>query len=89
VTAVETALRTAEAEAQRRLRELLDRARANAAAEKDASLRRLSRWLDQGGARAAERGRVLDEEARLHDQVLEALGEARLELDQAALVQLL
>jgi hypothetical protein len=36
----------------------------------------------------AEKERVLEEEAALYEQVLGALEGARLELDQAALVQL-
>jgi ATP-dependent helicase HepA len=89
VTAVETALRAAEAEARKRLARLIDQAQQAAQAEKDASLRRLARWLSQSKAKPAEKQRALDAESALHDQVAEALAAAHLELDQAAIVQLL
>jgi ATP-dependent helicase HepA len=88
VAAVELGLAAAEAEAERRLSQLVAQARERAAAERDSALRRLSRWLAQSGAKAAERDRLLQEEARQHDAVVAALEGARLELDQTALVQL-
>ena len=56
--------------------------------ERTASLKRLARFLGQSGVKEAEKERVLDEETALYEQVLGALDGARLELDQAALVQL-
>ena len=89
VTAVETALRTAEAEAKERLNRLIAMAERSADAERESALRRLARWLRQSKADAAEQRRALDAESALHDRVAEALHGARLELDQAAIVQLL
>ena len=87
--AVEQGLEAAEAEARRRLARLVAEAKERAAAERDASLKRLSRWLAQGKAKSAEREKILQEEAQVHDAAIEALDGARLELDQSALVQLL
>ena len=87
--AVEEGLEAAEAEARRRLARLVAEAKERAAAERDASLERLSRWLLQGKAKPAQREKILQEEARVHDAAMEALDGARLELDQSALVQLL
>src|SRR5438105_3980606 len=87
--AVEEGLEATEAEARRRLARLVAEAKERAAAERDASLERLSRWLLQGKAKPAQREKILQEEARVHDAAMEALDGARLELDQSALVQLL
>ena len=50
---------------------------------------RLRRWLSQGKASRAELSRAFGDEERMHDEVATALEGARLELDQAAIVQLL
>jgi hypothetical protein len=89
VEAVEQGLEAAEAEARRRLAKLVAQAKERASAERDASLKRLTRWLSQTKAKPAQREKVLQEEARVHDAAMEALDGARLELDQSALVQLL
>jgi ATP-dependent helicase HepA len=89
VAAVEQGLRAAEAEAQRRLSRLVAQAKERAAADGASSIERLSRWLDQSGAKATQRERILQNEAKVHDATIAALDGARLELDQAALVQLL
>jgi len=89
VAAVEQGLEAAEAEAHRRLVKLLAQVKERASAEREASLQRLSRWLAQSKAKPAQRERVLEEEARVHDATMAALDGARLELDQCALVQLL
>ncbi len=89
VTAVETALRTAAEEARARLQRLVAAARTSADAERQSSLRRLRRWLSQGSSSKADLQRALDDETRVHDQVAAALEGARLELDQASIVQLL
>ena len=89
VAAVEQGLAAAEAEAQKRLTRLVAQAKERAASERDASLKRLNRWLLQSRAKAAERDRILRQEAQLHDSALAALDGARLELDQAALIQLI
>jgi len=89
VAAVEQGLEAAEAEARRRLARLVAQAKESAAAERDSSLKRLSRWLSQGKASPAQREKILQEEARVHNAAMEALDGARLELDQSALVQLL
>jgi hypothetical protein len=88
VAAVERGLELAEQQARRRLAELVAQAKERARAERDSSLKRLQRWLSQTKAKPAQRERVLDEEARFHDAALAALDGAKLELDQAALVQL-
>ena len=89
VEAVEQGLEAAEAEARRRLAKLVAQAKERAKAERDASLKRLTRWLSQTKAKPAQREKVLQEEARVHDAAMDALDGARLELDQSALVQLL
>ncbi|HYV65521.1 MAG TPA: helicase-related protein, partial [Myxococcales bacterium] len=89
VAAVEQGLRAAEAEANRRLSKLVAQAKDRAAAERDATLERLTRWLQQTKAKAAQRDKILQEERRIHDAAIAALDGARLELDQSALVQLL
>jgi hypothetical protein len=57
-------------------------------AEKESAARRLSRWLSQSKVSAASAEKVLAAEAKLYDDAASALDGARLELDQAALVQL-
>jgi ATP-dependent helicase HepA len=89
VAAVEQGLAAAEAEAGRRLAKLVADAKLRAAAEREASLARLARWLSQTRAKPAQREKILQEEARVHDAAIAALDGARLELDQSALVQLL
>jgi ATP-dependent helicase HepA len=89
VAAVEQGLAAAEAEARRRLAKLVADAKQRAAAERDASLARLSRWLSQTKAEPSQRDKILQEESRIHDAAISALDGARLELDQSALVQLL
>jgi len=89
VEAVEQGLEAAEAEARRRLARLVAQAKDRASAERDASLKRLSRWLAQTKAKPAQREKVLQEESRIHDAAIAALDGARLDLDQSALVQLL
>jgi len=88
VAAIERGLARAEAEAQKRLARLVAEAKERLAKEAAASRRRLERWLSQGGAKAKERERILAEEAALHDAARGALDGARLELDQAAVAQL-
>jgi len=86
--AVEMALRTARDEAERRLRSLIEDAKRGLAREKDAASRRLSRWLSQSKVPASSAEKVLAAESKLYDEASTALDSARLELDQAALVQL-
>ncbi len=86
--AVEMGLRVARAEAERRLRKLVEDAKAGIAVEKDAAARRLGRWLAQSRASRAAAEKALAAEAKLYDDASAALDGARLELDQAALVQL-
>lgn len=88
VQAVELALRTASAEAQRRLATLTAQAKERVVQEKQAAQRRLSRWLAQSKVKSPEAEKVLAAEAGLYDAVEKALDGARLELDQCALVQL-
>jgi len=88
VAAIERGLGRAEAEAQRRLGRLVADAKERLEREKDASRKRLARWLAQSGVKAKERDRILSEEAALHDAARSALDGARLELDQAAVAQL-
>ncbi len=88
VQAVEGAVRKAQEEAQRRLANLVLLAKRGVASEKEVALRRARRWLSQSGARKSDAERVLAAEAKLYDDVAAALDGARLELDQAALVQL-
>jgi hypothetical protein len=86
--AVEMALRAAREEAERRLRRLVEEAKRGVGAEKESAARRLSRWLSQSKVSAASAEKVLAAEAKLYDDAASALDGARLELDQAALVQL-
>jgi ATP-dependent helicase HepA len=88
VQAVESGLRVARDEAERRLRRLIEEAKRGVAAEKESASRRLSRWLSQSQVPAASAEKVLAAEAKLYDDAAAALEGARLELDQAALVQL-
>jgi ATP-dependent helicase HepA len=86
--AIETGLRVAQEEAHRRLRGIIEAAKGGIAAEKEAATRRLARWLAQSKVGKAEAERVLQAEAKIHEDAAAALDDARLELDQAALVQL-
>ncbi|HZX93877.1 MAG TPA: helicase-related protein [Myxococcales bacterium] len=88
VQAVEMALRRAQDEAQRRLLDLVQAAKNGVTAERDAALRRATRWLSQSRVGKADAQRVLQAEAKVYDEAATALDGARLELDQAALVQL-
>ena len=88
VQAVELGLRVAEEEARLRLASLVSQAKKKVASEKESALRRLQRWLAQNKVKAADAERALAAEAKVHDAAAEALDGARLELDQAALVQL-
>jgi ATP-dependent helicase HepA len=88
VQAVELGLRVAEEEARRRLEKIVQLAKEKVASEKEAAQQRLARWLSQSKVKPAEAGRALDAEARVYDAAAEALDGARLELDQAALIQL-
>jgi len=88
VAAIERGLGRAEAEAQKRLRRLVADAKEGLEREKEASQKRLARWLAQSGTKAKERDRILAGEAALHEAVRSALDGARLELDQAAVAQL-
>ena len=88
VQAVEMGLRAAREEAERRLRRLVEDAKRGVVAEKESASRRLSRWLSQSKVPAASAEKVLAAEAKLYDDAAAALDGARLELDQAALVQL-
>ena len=89
VAAVELALRHAEADAQKRLERLVAQAKERVSAEKHASHRRLGRWLAQGKVPKAKAAALLEEDGKVFDAAAAALDGARLELDQAALVQLL
>src|SRR5712692_6223227 len=89
VAAVEQGLEAAEVEARRRLSKLVAQAKDRAAAEREASLERLARWLAQSKAKPAQREKILQDERRIHDAAIAALDGARLELDQSALIQLL
>ncbi len=89
VAAVEAALSAAEREAQRRLQGVIASAQAAARDEKEASQARLSRFLAQSKAAPKAVARVLEDDAAVFDQTIAALAEARLELDQTALVQLI
>ena len=82
-------LQVTEAEARRRLTQLVAQAKEGAEGERDAALTRLRRWLSQTKAKPAQREKILEEEARFHDAAIAALDGATLELDQVALVQLL
>ena len=88
VQAVELALRTAEQEAQERLAALVAGAKRRVASEKEAAVRRVGRWLAQSKVKKAEAEKVLAAEASVYDAASAALDEARLELDQASLIQL-
>lgn len=88
VQAVELALRVAEQEAHDRLAESLTAAKKRLAAEKDAALKRVTRWLAQSKVKKADAEKVLEAEAAVYDAAASALEEVRLELDQASLVQL-
>ncbi len=89
IAAVELALRHAEADAQRRLERLVALAKERVQAEKHASHRRLARWLSQGKVSKAKAAALLEEDGKVFDSAATALDGARLELDQAALIQLL
>jgi ATP-dependent helicase HepA len=86
--AVEAGLRVAGEEAQRRLRALVEAAKGRIRAEQEAASLRLGRWLAQSEVPAEEAAKVLAAEAQIHEEASAALDGARLELDQAALVQL-
>ena len=88
VSAVEAALRAAESEAEKRLKRLVAAAQEQAREQKDASQLRLYRFLEQSKAKPAAIQRALAEDALVYDQTIAALAEARVELDQTALVQL-
>ena len=75
-------------QARRRLDELIGAAKKRLAGEKDAALRRAARWLSQSQGGKADAQRVLQAEGKVYDEAASALDGARLELDQAALVQL-
>jgi hypothetical protein len=70
------------------LRALVEAAKARIRAEQEATSLRLGRWLAQSKVPAAEAAKVLAAEAQLHEETTAALDGARLELDQAALIQL-
>ncbi|HMC35605.1 MAG TPA: helicase-related protein [Myxococcales bacterium] len=86
--AIETGLRVAQEEAQRRLRRIVEAAKSGIAAEQEAAMRRLARWLAQSKVGVSDARRLLEAEAKIHEDAAAALDGARLELDQAALVQL-
>ena len=88
VQAVELALHTAEEEAQERLAGLLVTAKKKVTYEKEAALRRVSRWLSQNKVKKVEADKVVSAEAAVYDAAAAALEEVRLELDQASLIQL-
>ncbi len=88
VSAVEAALRAAESEADKRLKRLISAAQEQAREQKDASQLRLYRFLEQSKASPKAIQRALAEDALVYDQTIAALAEARIELDQTALVQL-
>ncbi len=89
IAAVELALRHAEADAQHRLERLIAQAKERVTAEKHASHKRLARWLAQSKVAKAKATALLEEDGKVFDSAAAALDGARLELDQAALVQLL
>ncbi len=89
IAAVELALRHAEVDAQHRLERLIAQARERVTAEKHASHKRLSRWLAQSKVPKAKAAALLEEDAKVFASAAAALDGARLELDQAALIQLL
>jgi hypothetical protein len=88
VQAVEAGLRVAQDEARRTLVKLVTAAEQRLAAEKEAALARLGRWLSQSRVKPADAAKARAAESKLYDEAAEALLGARLELDQAALVQL-
>ena len=88
VAAVEAALRAGQDEAEKRLARMVASAKVRVGMEKAAALKRMERFLAQSGVKEAERSSVLAEAAETYEQTIAALGDARLELDQAALVQL-
>jgi hypothetical protein len=71
-----------------RLRKLVEAAKGGIRAEQEAATRRLGRWLSQSKVPEGEAQEVIAREARVYEEAAEALNGARLELDQAALVQL-
>jgi ATP-dependent helicase HepA len=89
VSAIERGLTRAEAEAQKRLAKVVAEAKERLDREKEAAQKRLARWLSQSGAKAKERDRILAEDAEQHEAARAALDGARLELDQAAVAQLM
>jgi ATP-dependent helicase HepA len=86
--AIESGLRVAQEEAQRRLRRIVEAAKSGIGAELESATRRLERWLAQSKVGEADARRVLQAEEKIHEEAAAALDGARLELDQAALVQL-
>jgi ATP-dependent helicase HepA len=89
IAAVELALRHAGVDAQHRLERLIAQARERVTAEMHASHKRLSRWLAQSKVPKAKAAALLEEDAKVFASAAAALDGARLELDQAALIQLL
>ena len=89
VSAIERGLTRAESEAQKRLAKLVAEAGERLDREKEAAQKRLGRWLSQSGAKAKERERILAEDAAQYEAARAALDGARLELDQAAVAQLI
>jgi ATP-dependent helicase HepA len=88
VQAVELAVRAAEEEARKRLARLVEQAKERVAEEKAAAHKRLARWLQQSRVKSAAAEKILAAEGKLYDASAAALEGARLELDQAALIQL-
>jgi ATP-dependent helicase HepA len=88
VQAVELGLRVAQEEARGALVRLVTNAQQKLAAEREAGLARLGRWLAQSRVKAADAEKARAAEAKLYGEAAEALLGARLELDQACLVQL-
>ncbi|HEY2029575.1 MAG TPA: helicase-related protein [Myxococcales bacterium] len=88
VQAVELGLRVAQEEAHHALLRLITSAQEKLAREKEAALARLGRWLSQSQVKPADAAKARAAESKVYDEAAEALLGARLELDQAALVQL-
>jgi ATP-dependent helicase HepA len=88
VQAVEAGLRVAQEEARKTLVKLVTSAEQKLSGEKEAALARLGRWLAQSRVKPADAAKARAAESKLYDEAAEALLGARLELDQAALVQL-
>jgi ATP-dependent helicase HepA len=88
VQAVELALRVAQEEAHKALVRLITSAQQKLANEKEAALARLGRWLSQSRVKPSDAAKARAAESKVYDEAAEALLGARLELDQAALVQL-